>query len=459
MKEERLLRTMTEIDAQLIQAHDPALAKRSAAPREHRPLRIVLIAAAVAALMGTAALALSPTLRDALQNALGRFAPYAQDMTQDKISCADQGIEVRVVSALNDGNTITIYFEAQDLTGDRLDEFTHTNTQLLWPTGQVKWKQGTLLTAEQIAYDKETKTALYRTGFIGDGIPAEKLTLSLDGQVFSPGFHKDPHEPLPDEVISKTDLRTETLADGSVVLAPRQNPTTLVEGCLTLSSCGFGEDGRFHILVEVKSGAEAVLNPSVHTKSYLSGEETDGLPNGYPMKQEVRFDRDGMTYYDFTCKADFPYQPARADLDELVIDQLFLHVREKEKIEGEWKLEVPLENQSTTTVPMAQSGTEEAIGPRATKLFLSPISCTVECNTQDGAGTLGYPLALFHADGRVTSGIKCDSSYYGKGYATNHWTFDRPIDPESVTAIAIGQWYVPIENGIAQPGHWLAEAP
>jgi len=46
-----------------------------------------------------------------------------------------------------------------------------------------------------------------------------------------------------------------------------------------------------------------------------------------------------------------------------------------------------------------------------------------------------------------------------EGYATNHWTFDQPIDSETVTAIAIGQWYVPIEDGAAQPGHWLAEAP
>lgn len=57
MKEERFLRAMTQIDDQLIQAHAPAPAERSAVPRKHRPLRMVLIAAAVAALLVTAALA------------------------------------------------------------------------------------------------------------------------------------------------------------------------------------------------------------------------------------------------------------------------------------------------------------------------------------------------------------------------------------------------------------------
>ncbi len=49
MKEERLLRAMTEVDAQLIQTHAPASAVKSATSVRRRPLRTVLIAAAVAA--------------------------------------------------------------------------------------------------------------------------------------------------------------------------------------------------------------------------------------------------------------------------------------------------------------------------------------------------------------------------------------------------------------------------
>jgi len=439
---------------------EEAEGKAPPAKRWSRGVRWAVAAAAVVVLMVTTALALSPTLRDALQNALGEFAPYAQDMAGDEISCTDQGIQVSVVSALNDGNTIAIYFEAQDLAGDRLDAFTMTNTQIEWPENQVEWKQGTLFLAEQIAYDEETKTALYCTKFVGDGVPAESLTISLYGQIFSPGFHSfDQEQSLPDKVISKTVLQTEKLPDGSVVLVPQQNPTSLLDDCLTLSSCGFGDDGQFHIQLSVKTGTKATLRPSVHSRAFLSGQTNDGLPNGYPMNREARFDRDGMTYYDFSCRADFPCPPAWEDINDLVIDQLIAIVQEKEDIEGEWHLEVPLESQPTTIVSMEQSGTGQAIGPSATKLFLTPISCTIECEPEGRTGSLGYPLALFHSDGSVTSGIKCDSSYFSEGYATNHWTFDQPITPETVTGIAIGQWYVPIENGIAQPGYWLAEAP
>jgi len=422
--------------------------------RELPVFRPALIAAAVAALTVTAALAISPMLRDVLQNALGGFAPYAQDMTGDEVSCTDQGVRVSVVSALNDGNAIAIYFEVQDLIGDRLDEFTKTNMQITWPEHQVEWKQGTLFPTEQIAYDEETKTALYCTKFVGDGVPAQSLTIPLHGQGFSPGFHSfDQHQPLPGEVISETVLQTEKLPDGSVVLVPRQNPTGLLDGCLTMSSCGFGDDGRFHIQLSAKTGTITALRPSVHSREFLSGQKKDGLTNGYPMDHKARFDRDGMTYYDFS------YQAAREEIDDIVIDQLIAIVQEEEEIEGEWRLDVPLETQNPTAVSMEQSGTELAIGPKAVCLFLSPISCTIESDPQDGKGALGYLLTLFHADGSVTSGVKCDSTYFSGSYATNHWTFPNPIDPNTVTAIAIGSWYVPIEDGIARPGRWLAEAP
>ncbi len=426
-----------------------AMEKKEEVPMRKKVLRTALTAAALCAALVATALAVSPNLREALAQTLGRFAPYSQEVKG--VSVTDQGIEVRVVSALTDGNTIAIYFEAQDLTGDRLDAFTMTNTQAGWPENQVEWKQGMLLPTEQIAYDEETKTALYCTKFVGDGAPAQSLTIPLYGQIFSPGFHSF-DQPLPDEVISQTVLQTEKLPDGNVVLVPMQNPTPLLDDHLTLSSCGFGDDGRFHIQLSVKTGTTASLWPVVHSREFVSGQKKYGEARHYPMEHEARFDRDGMTYYDFS------YQGDREDADDMVIRQLLATVHEEE-IRGEWRLNVPLETQSATAVSMEQSGTESAIGPKAIQMFLSPISCTIECDPKDGKYALGYTLTLFHADGSVTSGVKCDSSYYSGSYATNHWTFPWPVDPETVTAVALGLWYVPIENGVAQPGHWLAQQP
>lgn len=424
-------------------------AQESVCAKSRHPLRGVLIAAATAVMLTTAALALSPTIREALANALGGFAPYAQDMTREELSCTDQGVKLTVVSALNDGNTIVVYFEAQDLSGDRLDEATRTNAQLQWPEN-VAWKQGVVFPAEQIAYDERTKTALYCTKFIGDGIPAETLTVQLYGQVFAPGTHEfDQHQSLPDEVLSRAVLQTETLPDGGVVLVPLQNPTSLLDDCLTLSSCGFGEDGQLHVQLCTKTGTIASLRPVVQSKKFLSGQSE---ANYYPMDREARFDREGMTYYDFSFHA------TRENADDVVIAQLLATVR-KEEIKGEWRLDVRLESQGVTTILMEQSATALAVGPKATKMFLTPISCTIECDPQDGESSLGYPLSVFYSDGSVVSALKCDSNYYSGSYATNHWTFPQPIEPEEVTAIALGLWYVPIENGVAQPGHWLAEQP
>lgn len=449
MTEQQLLEVMTEIDVRYIQSFAPTAVAGSMPPRRHA-LRTALLAAAVTALLATTALALSPTLRDAIASALGGFAPYAQDLTDQELTCIDQGIQVKVVSALADGNTIAIYFEARDLVGDRLDSLTKTNTQLKWPEG-VEWKQGTLYPADQITYDPETKTALYCTKFIGDGAPAKNLTMQLYGQVFTPGTYQL-DQPLSDETISKAVLKTETLTDGGIVLVPMQNPTSLLDGHLTLSSCGFGDDGQLHIQLCVETGKVASLLPIVHSREFLSGAKNYGEAKHYPMEQELCFDRDGMTYYDFS------FQAALEDADDVAISQLMATVHDPD-IKGEWRLEVPLARQRITEVSMEQSGTDVAIGPKAAKLFLSPISCTIECDPQGGKYSLGYLLTLYHSDGSVTSSIKCDSCYMSSSYATNHWTFDQPIDTETVTAIALGLWYVPIEDGVAQPGHWLSEAP
>ena len=72
---------------------------------------------------------------------------------------------------------------------------------------------------------------------------------------------------------------------------------------------------------------------------------------------------------------------------------------------------------------------------------------------------LNYPLTVYLADGRMLPGINTDGGFHRGNYSVNHWTFPEPVEPEEVTAIAIGQWYVPIEDGAAAEGHWLAALP
>lgn len=287
--------------------------------RAGKAWKTVLLAAALCVALVATALAISPTLRDALDSALGAFAPYSREIKG--ICVIDQGIEVRVVSALSDGNAARVYFEVQDLEGDRLGEHPVTNLGLEMPRNN--WVSGIEFPAQCIGYDRTTRTALFVAAFIGDGPPDNDLTFTAYAQFFAP--------------------------DGS----------------------------------------------------------------GYHSEKAIR---------------------------------------------GEWSLEIPLENAPTRTVDLREMGAELG-GVTAKELSLTSIGATIESDPNGFPWTMGYKLTTYLSDGTLVRVGKQDSTYHSDEYATDHWSFPEPIDPEDVVAIAIGQWYVPIEGGVAGQGHWLPQLP
>lgn len=286
--------------------------------------RTVLLAAALCAALVATAFAVSPTLRDALATTLGSFAPYSQKV--EGLSVVDQGIEVKIVSALTDGNSARIYFELRDLTGDRLDEFTCCDldiTPVNWSEEEdVRWSAigggGDLF-----RYDPDSKTILASAELLGSGPPASRLTLNL-------------------------------------------------------------------YMTEIQPGG------------------------------------------------------ARDDVPESPI------------IRGEWRLTVEAEMVPQISIDMLPSQTVIA-DVTARTLNLSVLGATIESDTH-GNG-LNYPLTLYLSDGRVLPNIKYGPLSLWGNYTVTRWTFPEPVEPEDVVAIAIGQWCVPIEGGVAQPGHWLSELP
>lgn len=102
MKEERLLRAMTEVDAQLIQAHAPDSAVKSATSGRRRPLRTALIAAAVAAcLMVTTAFAARIT---GLDRRLLEFLGAGEQQAEALIA----GAQVVDKTLKNKGSSLTV---------------------------------------------------------------------------------------------------------------------------------------------------------------------------------------------------------------------------------------------------------------------------------------------------------------------------------------------------------------
>ena len=132
-------------------------ARTAPRPRRHLGRRLVL-AGAACLLLTASALALSPSLRQALEGALGGYADYAQPAEG---AVTANGIEIRVVSALADNSMIKVYAQARDLEGERLngtmDVMGVVSPQTLSPDLGIS---SSIFHTECLGYDPETKTAL-----------------------------------------------------------------------------------------------------------------------------------------------------------------------------------------------------------------------------------------------------------------------------------------------------------
>lgn len=121
--------------------------------------KIALIAAAACALLMGTALAASPGLRELLAQTLGGFAPYAQE--QGGEAYVMDGIEVRVLSAMADQDTVRVYAQLKDLEGSRLSE--HINCLGLVDAPKPKDDDGitgNTFGAQCLGCDEDAKTAL-----------------------------------------------------------------------------------------------------------------------------------------------------------------------------------------------------------------------------------------------------------------------------------------------------------
>lgn len=298
-------------------------------PGKRRVARTALLAAALCVALGMTALAVSPGLREALAEALGSFAPYSREV--ENLSVVDQGIELKVVSTLCDGNSAKVYLELRDLEGNRLSALTRCDLDIIpadWhEEGDALW--GAVGGGgELLRYDPDSKTILATADLLGYGLPAEKLTLKL----------------------------------------------------------------------------------------YMTEVQLEGAREDAPASSTIR---------------------------------------------GEWSLTVEAEMVERLSIDMRPSQTVIA-GVTARTLHLSVLGATLESDANGTPNGLGYPLTVYLSDGRSLPPIKdppttCPNSFIHD--TVSRWSFPEPVEPGEVVAIAIGQWYVPIEDGTAQPGHWLAELP
>ena len=414
-------------------------------------LRHGLIAAAVCVVLVGSVLAASPTLRDALSALLGGFEPYSQ--TVEGVAVADQGIEIRVVSTLADENGGTIYLTVTDLTGNRLE----AGMGLDFKT--------------PVSFDAETGTALFAVNInprivinseepfrtLENPYPLHFSTIYPTAQIEFEGV------PLPWDRAGEEILESYTLEGGMedrTVLKPGQTPMSL-EGTdlFSISSMGWDDEGTFHILLEMAEGVDCSENGVTIAFDERMGESTDY----YASFGSLQFIIDGGRYMDMT----FP-NAREYELEKIMPNTLYGYVRQGQPIRGSWDLEVPLELLPARTVAV-----QDALGRE--KLMLESLTFSVRgvqaqgSTWADGRGTLNnMPLTVYLADGTTRravpgtggwSRVGEDAETGTMGRFQSEWSFEEPVDPQTIVGVALSQRYIPIDGDTAGEGSWLAEVP
>lgn len=237
-------------------------------------LKTALIAAAACAALLCTAFAASPSLRELLAQALGGFAPYAQE--QDGQAYEMDGLEVRVLSAMADQDTIRVFVQLKDLEGNRLSD--HINATGLVdvpspPASDNSGVRGSTFGSRCLNYDGETKTALMACttwGRVYEDLSDAELVLFhvYDTQTLEDiSVDTTLHIPLDIEVMPSTTLDGETeLAAGFFAETVRLSPLGIT--AVTYGDVQYSYLARARLRLHMADGTEI-----------LSGRE-DGGPDG-----------------------------------------------------------------------------------------------------------------------------------------------------------------------------------
>lgn len=420
-------------------------------------LRLAAVFTAAAVALTTTALAAGPTL---LQAALGAFAPYAQ--SQEGVAEAE-GIRVKVLSALTDDLCAKVYLEVTDLTGDRLKDTTIAGKLNLKLEGETSWSEGCRI----VDYDPETKTALVCIERNGGVFFQEEIESTVILHDLRPGYHQVwSKDDIPLEGLTADPVPSQILPTGETVLVPSETERNIpnADG-VSLAAVGFAADGRFHTLLRLPD--EAVLELSSCNAIPCAQPEQGRLnlfwgatvgesgkselpQDGTYDINEVVFEQNGKKY----CDSSYLRRPGGPELPEYLRGISGRYATAK-PVEATWELPVTLRPVETVSSPL--SGLIDHNTLR--ELRLSPLGVVLTSTSTDWTQIGGYPLTVFLADGATFHPEAGVHGHQKDGPNMARWEFDRPVEVEDITGVALGCWMIPIENGIAREGYWLPALP
>lgn len=419
-------------------------------------LAAVLVAAAVA--LTTTALAAGPVIGGMLQKALGAFAPYAQ--SQEGI-VEKEGIQVKVVSALTDDLCAKVYLEVTDLTGDRLKNASIFGKLKLDLEGETSWSEGCRI----VDYDPETKTALVCLERNSGVFFQNEVNTTVLLSDLQPGRHViQGQEEISLEGLTSEPVPSQVLPTGETVLIPNETERELTGG-IALAAVGFGGDGRLHTLFRLPD--EAILERSwcmATPRSQVVSDRgnpfwgaTVGESGRSPHPQDgtydentAAFEQDGKKYYDIS----YVRRPGGPELPEYLAPITCVYKTE-EPVEATWELPVTLRSVEAVTSPIFGLIDHNTLK----ELRLSPLGVVLVSTSTDWTQIEGYPLTVFLSDGATFHPESGVNGHQKDGPNMARWVFDRPIEVNDITGVALGCWMIPVENGVAGEGYWLSSLP
>lgn len=421
-------------------------------PRKQRrrpPVRLLIAAALVCGVLTTSALALSPTLRDYLAQALGGFTSYSQE--PEGAVAADQNIEIRVVSAVTDQYRMKIYVEAQDLTGEY---FTNDRIRIWWEVPR-EWGSTSVSSAPSaIAYDPETHTALFELDMSGYRRAEVSEELELTVGWFLAGIYTEhTDEELPAELLSDQYLETMTLDNGDLVLVPEQTPAEL-EGTdlFRLSSLGFAPDGTLQAIFQLSDEIVPTDEITVlgHDNGILFDAYVDGEHVGGDIHVYAPFTWNGKSYLGCGFEVPLEYKD-RVTLSKaggtLLTQAAF------EPLEGPWTVSFPVEN-----IPVKEVELTGAIGAQSfpTTFAISPLGAVMTGSYEVGYWSGNRTFAVLYEDDTRFESVQGKYGVFTPGElcVLGNWEFTEPLDLDRAVAVEIGDWHIPLtgpEAGVVRP--------
>ena len=407
----------------------------SSKKRKGQMVRRLAVACVAVCVLTAAVFALSPGLRQILNQHLGGWQEESQQFSG--LETTDNGIAVRAVSALSDDGFTQIYLEIQDKTGDRLGENTSLGSYGSdWNLELPNQKMG-VMGQQCLGYDPESRTALVKVNWSGENTGEEQVAkLSLREISAREEFKASLPQTEIASQIQKTILteNKQKAGEKNTVLPPEEEAAPLEEGKgFSLSALGFGDDGAFHVQVKCPEGICLEQLRVVTTLRSKSGQEARYNQS----LTQTLFDWEGELYYDIAFEGVGP-----EILDDLVLEDLYFLYLKTRPVEGNWELEIDLE----TPDQLVYTPGTQVEGCPVNRIVLTPMTFSLEI-ASDHAIFSQSTVTFVMEDGAtlVLNKEDCVTSLWnglekqdGTGHFFGRWIFPEAIQPEKVQSISLG---------------------